>query len=183
MNPITKNYLGTALIATGVFVLCAFSWNYFSNIQVYDIAIKGSQASLIERESALKKIRVLSDQYKDKRSSIQKIAALIPVKKSSAELISSIEQISNATGIRISKLLISDIKGDTTSEYNEIRIEITTSGSYQSLITLLKALERNVRLLDVGQVAISRDIQNLQILNFKIVTSAYYLKDNATNNK
>lgn len=183
MNPVTKNYLGTALIAIGVFMLYAFSWNYFSNIQVYDTAIKESRADLIEKESALKKIRVLSDQYKDKRSSIQKIAALIPVKKNSAELISSIEQISNATGIRISKLLISDVKSDATSEYNEVRVELTTGGSYQSLVTLLKIFERNVRLLDVSQISISRDIQNPQILNFKMVTSAYYLKDNATNNK
>jgi Tfp pilus assembly protein PilO len=183
MSPTAKNYLGTALIATAIFILYAFGWNYFSNIQIYNVAIKDSRANLAEKGSALDKIKMLSEQYQIKRSSIQKISALIPTKKNTAELLSSVEEISNATGIRISKLLISDVKSDTTHEYNEMRIDITTSGNYQSLVTLLKTFEHNVRLLDVGQLAVSRDIQNPQVLNFKLVTSAYYLKDNATNNK
>ena len=183
MTPVTKNYLGTSLIALGIFVLYAFGWNYYSRAQIYSTAIVESKANLTEKILALEKIGKLNEEYQARRSSINVISALIPTKKSTAELISSIEQISNAVGIRISKLLVSDVKGNATNEYNSMNIEISTGGNYLALVTLLSAFERNDRLLDISKLAISRDIQSPQVLNYKITASAYYLKDNATNNK
>jgi Tfp pilus assembly protein PilO len=183
MTPVTKNYLGTSLVALGIFILYAFGWNYFSRVQIYNTAIAKSQTDLTEKTLALEKIGKLNEEYKTRRASILIISSLIPTKKSAAELISSIEQISNAVGVRISKLLLSDIKGNTTNEYNTVNIEISTGGNYQALATLLSALERNDRLLDVSKLSVSRDIQNPQVLTYKITASAYYLKDNATNNK
>lgn len=181
MNPVTKNYIGTGLVAISVFVLYAFGWNYFSNIQTYNTAITGANATLVEKQSILEKIGILNEQYKTRRSSIDRISSLIPTKKNTAELISSIEKISSDSGIRVSRLLISDTKSIAANDYNELRIELFTAGNYQSLISMLSTFERNIRLLDVNEISVTRDLQNPLLLNFTVVTSAYYLKDNATN--
>ncbi len=58
-------------------------------------------------------------------------------------------------------------------------MELSGSGFYQSIVELLKALEKNLRLFDVQKFAISLDSagEATGLLNIDIKLFTYYLTD------
>lgn len=170
----TKNYIAALLIGLGGFALLAFGWPTYSQISDLKSAVREREVVFQERKSTIEKIGKFISEYKKKASEVTKLSSVIPAKKSEAELISTLEDISTKTGLQLSTMRITVEQGQNNeSQYKNMAIEVTFNGSYQSLVSFLEALEKNIRIIDVSTIQIS---SNQGVLSYKVKANTYVLK-------
>ena len=134
---------------------------------------------LNSRNTTITNIKNLNKEYQKRIPEITKLSAIVPSKKSVAEVLSAINDISIKNGI---ELFSSAITGQNTSDvsanpYNILSLEIGLNGSYPGLTNFLEALESNLRLVDITSVDATAPGQgNTSLLNFVVKGNAYYLK-------
>lgn len=177
----SKNYIGVGIMALGIFILYAFGWNYYSNMGEYSVAIEENILVLQQREKTLEDISRLDALYQEKKQSLEKLVVLIPQKDQAAEMVSSISEIANATGLQISQLLVAASKRPLKTGPYTLHIELETSGNYLSALALLNKIEDNIRIIDVSDISLSKEKSGQGILiNLKM--DAYFVPQNATIN-
>ena len=130
------------------------------------------------RTAIITNIKNLNSEYQKRIPEISKLSAIVPSKKSVAEVLSAIDNISIKNGIELfSSAIISQKISDTEfNPYNLLSLEIGLSGSYPGLANFLKSFERNLRLVDITSVDGTAGLGNTSVLNFVVKGNAYYLK-------
>ena len=106
------------------------------------------------------------------------MSTIVPSKKSVAEILSAVNDLSTKSGIELfSSSIIGQKASDaSTNPYNLLPVEIGLTGNYLGLINFLGALERNLRLVDITSVDAAVGLGNTSVLNFIVKGNAYYLK-------
>lgn len=173
-----KNYTGAGLIAIAVVLFWVMALPLYNRISDLDVAIQEREDLLNTRSTIMANIKKLNQEYQRRLSDITKLSTIVPPKKSIAEVLSAINDISTKNGV---ELFSSSIIGQRTSDadatpYNLLSLEIGLNGSYPSLTNFLRALEKNLRLVDIASVDATAGIGTSSILNFVIKGNAYYLK-------
>jgi len=177
MNP-TKKYIGAALIALSFFSAWAWALPEYNRIANLQTAISERKDLYDLRKNTVEKIGNLNKEYQERSADIAKISALLPNKKSLPEVVSAIEKISTQSGLQLSgATMTGQPSSDTTSIYNVMPMDITLSGQYPSLVTMIKSIEKNLRLIDIKSIdAAAGSIDRPDLLNISIKGEAYYLK-------
>ena len=174
-----KNYLGAGLIAIAVILFWVLVLRAYIRISDLDAAIRERNDLLTSRSAIVANIKKLNTEYQKRIPEITKLSAIVPAKKSIAEVLSAINDVSTKNGLQ---LFSSSITGQNASEaiaipYNILSLEISLIGNYPALTNFLRALERNLRLMDIISIdAASISVENASILNFNVKGNAYYLK-------
>jgi len=176
MTQANKNYLGVGLIGLGILSFWIFGMPSWDRISLLNDAMAEREDILLSREEVLKKIEDMNRQYQERSDDVDRIASVVPGNKSSAELVSTIESITQQSGLQLTGLSI----GGATNEQQELQtafVELNLSGTYPSLTVFLDFVEKNIRLLDVLEISISQTgTPGGQVsLNFRITMNAYYL--------
>src|SRR3989338_7509414 len=177
MNP-TKNYIGAGMIAIAMLLFWAMALPLYNSVSDLDAAIKEREDLLSSRNAIVDNIKNLNKEYQKRIPEIAKLSAIVPSKKSVAEVLSAVSDISTKNGVELSG---SAIIGQKTSEadtnpYNLLSLEINLNGNYPGLTNFLRALEKNLRLVDITSVDAASSLGNLSSLNFVVKGNAYYLK-------
>jgi len=128
------------------------------------------------------KIVGLYEKNQKKYTELERLSLIVPPKESLPELLTTIETISSATGNIVQGLVI----GKSQSQediFNIISLDITTGGQYLDLISLLKHLEKNIRLFDIHTISISTSTVAIAptftgegSLGLSIKATTYFLK-------
>ncbi len=173
-----KNYIGAGLIAIAIVLFWAVALPFYNSVSDLDVAIREREDLLNSRNTIITNIKNLNNEYQKRIPEIAKLSAIVPSKKSIAEVLSAINDVSAKNGIQ---LFSSAITGQQTSDvntnsYNLLSLEMGLSGSYPGLTNFLKALERNLRLVDITSVDATAALGNTSTLNFVVKGNAYYLK-------
>lgn len=179
MTPTNKNYIGATLISISLFGLIALAWPEYSSISIIRAGIIEMEKNKAMATTALENIKNIKKEYESRGPIVAKVTKLIPQRKNTEEIISTIESIISITGVRLSRLAVGDAKSQSSLPYNLSPIELTINGAYPSISIFLKTIESNIRLLDVTSVQMGKDQQNPGQLSFKISISGYYLKNDA----
>lgn len=175
----TKDYIGSILLALAVLMFWALTLPFYNQVSDLDIAIKDRKDVLESRTAIIEKIKNLNKEYQKRTSEIAKLSAIVPSKKSVAEVLSAVNDVSIKSGIGLTSLSIigQQTPDSNVNPYNILSLEINLSGSYPGLNDFLKALEKNLRLVDITSIDGAIGTQgNSSILNFVIKGNAYYLK-------
>ena len=106
----------------------------------------------------------------------QKFAALVPVRKQQAELISAIQDMAAGSGMTVNEVRISEEAGKGDTRFKALSMSLDMGGTYRALRTFLADLEQYVRLLNVDSIEVSRDTSIPGRLKFSVKASAYFLK-------
>lgn len=177
MSP-NKNYIGAGLISIAIILFWMFALPFYDRISNLDVAIKEREDLLNFRSNAISNIRKLNREYQKRISDITKLSAIVPSKKSVAEVLSALNDISTRNGIELNSSAITSQKAnDNTSSYDLLLLDMNLSGSYLGLINFLKTLESNLRLVDILSIdAAAAGTGNSNLLNFVVIGNAYYLK-------
>lgn len=179
LDGMNKNNTGAGLIAIAIILFWTLALPLYNRISDLDVAIKEREDILKSRNAIIANIKDLNKEYQKRISEIAKLSAIVPSKKSVAEVLSAIDDISLKNGL---ELFSSAIIGQKTSDsndslYNLLSLEMALNGSYPGLTNFLKSLERNLRLMDITSIdATVVGLENTAILNFVIKGNAYYLK-------
>lgn len=176
MNIENKNYLGTTLAGLAIIIFWVFIMPVWDRISLLNEAVPEREAMLSSTREILKKIEELNVQYQERSSDVARISSVVPNAKSSAELVSTVEAITQQTGLQLVEIITSG-SGDQQQELQTISIELGLTGNYPSLTAFLELLEKNLRLMDVSEINITQtSISGGQVaLNFRVKAKAYYL--------
>jgi len=176
MNIENKNYLGTTLAGLAIIIFWVFIMPVWDRISLLNEAVPEREAMLSSTREILKKIEELNVQYQERSSDVARISSVVPNAKSSAELVSTVEAITQQTGLQLVEIITSG-SGDQQQELQTISIELGLTGNYPSLTAFLELLEKNLRLMDVSEINITQtSISGGQAaLNFRVKAKAYYL--------
>jgi len=173
-----KNYIGAGLTAIAIVLFWALALPFYNEISDLDVAIKEREGLLKSRSTIINNIKELDKEYQKRIPEIAKLSAIVPSKKSVAEVLSAIDDISKKNGI---ELFSSAIIGQNTSDvnanpYNLLSLEINLNGNYPGLTNFLRAFEKNLRLVDITSIDAVAGLGNTTVLNFVVKGNAYYLK-------
>lgn len=173
-----KNYIGAGLIAIAMILFWTLVLPFYNEVSDLDTAVKEEEDLLKSRNTIITNIDNLNKEYQKRISEIAKLSAIVPSKKSLAEVLSAINDVSNKSGVELFSSSITGQKSsDTdTNSYNVLTLDMNLNGSYLGLTNFLKALEKNLRLVDITSVDATAGSGNTSVLNFVIKGNAYYLK-------
>lgn len=173
-----KNYIGAGMIAISIILFWAFVLPLYNRVSDLDVAIKEREGLIQSRSTIIANIKSLDQEYQKRIQEITKLSAIIPSKKSIAEVLSSLDDISlkNGIGLINSSIIGQKLSSTNTDSYNILPVELILNGSYLSLTNFLKALESNLRLIDITGVDASIQNENSANLNLSVKGRAYYLK-------
>ncbi len=177
----SKNYIGAGLIAIAIILFWALALPFYNGISDLDVAVKDREDLLNSRNAIMTNIKNLNKEYQKRIPEIAKISAIVPSKKSVAEVLSAIDDISVKNGIELFSSAItgtgSNNSNSDANPYNLLSVEMGLNGSYPGLTNFLGALEKNLRLVDITSIDATAPGQgNTSILNFTVKGNAYYLK-------
>jgi len=132
--------------------------------------IKKNQNSLKEKEELVLKVNELKEIYDSRKSAINKVYYVLPVKKDVPGLIVQFEALASENGLILENInfvekeikkstAIKTGQGTSSIEPKQIRksliVSLELGGSYQSFKNFLKALELNVRIMDIKSIDFS----------------------------
>lgn len=178
MSQNAKNLVGTLLIALGLFSVGGFLLPAYQGVTSRIAAIQQRQDIVKERQVLISKVGKAYADYQRRVSDVRKFTSVVPVKKSTAELISELQTIAAQTGIQLSGLSLQEQQASAEQDgvYQIMTLNVDLVGGYPSLISFLDAMERNLRLLDVASVDAAAGEGGGSLLRFKIHATAYFLR-------
>ena len=172
-----KNYIGAGLAAVAIILFWVLTLPLYNRISDLDAAIKEREDLLNSRNAIIANIKVLNKEYQKRISDITKLSAIVPSKKSVAEALSALDDMSTRNGVILTNSSITGQKAnDNINPYELLALDMNLNGSYVSLTNFLKALESNLRLIDIVSIDAAAGSGNSTVLNFVAKGNAYYLK-------
>lgn len=177
MNP-NKNYFGAGLIALAFIGAWGWVLPEYNKISELNVALNERHELYDSRSATLKKIQDLNQEYQQRAPDVARISAILPSKKSLAEMVSAIDRLSVQSGLQlISSTIVGKPADSQVGAYKFLPIEMTMSGSYPGLVSFLQSVEKNLRIMDITSIdAAAGSTDNPGLLNFSIKGNAYYLK-------
>ncbi len=174
-----KNYIGAGLIAIAIVLFWTLALPLYNGVSDLDAAIKDRESLLNSRSTIIANINDLNKEYQKRIPEIDKLSAIVPSKKSVAEVLSAIDSISTRNGIQLlsSAITAQNASDANVNPYNILSVEMDLNGSYPGLTNFLDVFERNLRLMDVTSIdATVPGLGNTSVLDLVVKGNAYYLK-------
>lgn len=177
MNP-TRAYLGAILIAIAGILF------WLLLMPAYD-RISNEREALAERETILEdhnaiaaNLVSLNKQYSDNSASIQRFASIVPAKRSTAELVSTLQALASQNGLTLTSITVSSqTEQANAAAFGVQPIDVGLAGSYLGFRSFISALETNLRIIDIQTVEANPvTAGGASSLGFRIKANAYYLK-------
>src|SRR6266498_2000765 len=175
MNITLKNLVGTILLTGAMFLFWVLDFHTYQKISVFRNAVDERESTVQEYETVLSSVAKMKKEYNQRLTDIRKFSAVIPVNKSSAELVSALENIAAQSGIQLGQITFNTSTPNQELPYKILAVTINARGGYLGLTTFLNALEKNIRLLDVdtAEASLPEAIQT-STLDIKIQANAYF---------
>ncbi|HUO75715.1 MAG TPA: type 4a pilus biogenesis protein PilO [Candidatus Paceibacterota bacterium] len=173
-----KRIFGAFVVAIALFFFwpgVIGEWQYVSALRA---AVAERTDLLTQRQALLAKITDAYTQYQSKVTGTdgEKFAALVPVKKDQAELVSALQDMATQAGAQLSEVDVATSTTTTSTQYQTLTLSLTLSGTYASLRQFLGSVEAYVRVLNVDSIQASTDTRNPGQLTFSIHANTYFLK-------
>lgn len=171
-----KTYLGAGLIAlAGIlfWVLVMPAYNYVSALGT---ALEERQAVLDDRSQVVANISSLTKGYAQRASDLERFSNIVPAKKNSAEIVSTIQALATQNGLILNSMALGSAESKEKNPYAVLSVDLGLSGSYPAFRSFLASLEQNIRVMDVISIDASRPGEDPTV-GFRLKANAYYLKN------
>jgi len=174
----SKRIFGAFTIAVALFFLWPVVFGGWAKIGALKAAVAEREQLLAQREKILATVQSSYAEYTQKlgQEDGQKFAALVPVRKDAAEIVSAMQAIATDSGVQLGEIRAADAKAAGSEQYKTLSLTIELLGSYSSMRQFLTSLEQYVRLLNVDTIEASVDTSNESQLRFTIRADAYFIK-------
>ena len=140
----------------------------------YESALSNSKQLLNTRDTLVAKLNTFSQPDLDKLSkllpdSVDLVTLIIEINSIAAQYNIHIRNFGGGTQGQGGQL------GQNLSPYDSLNLTFTTTASYDTFMAFLKALETNLRLIDVSSISFTAN-QSSTIYDFNLQVSTYSLK-------
>lgn len=141
----------------------------------YENALSNSKELLSERDKLITKLNTFS------QADINKLQTLLPDSVDSVTLIIELDSIASQFGMRIRNFSSdagnqSGTLGVNTTPYGTLSLTFTTTASFETFVSFLKAVENDLRLIDVTGISFSSSASGNSVYDFTVNINTYWLK-------
>lgn len=147
--------------------------------------ITSEKERLLDKQELFAKVQELTRAYEDNKESVEKTEYVLPSSEKIPDLIVQVEALAFEQGLLLESIDITAIKEETgrtaeipeektAANYKTLSISIKFIGSYESFKSFLKAVEENIRLMDISSVDFSSETEEADIFRFGITLTTYY---------
>lgn len=176
MKPAFKNLTGAVVVAIAGILFWVFVMPGYDLMQQNKTVLNERKGILEERAKMIQSIANLVSEYQKREADVSRLSSIVPTKKSAAEIVSAVQDISTRTGLQLIGLGLADQKGEESDPYHKVNIDMSLAGSYLSLLSFLETLEKNLRIIDVVSIDATEAAAGNANLGFRVKANAYYLK-------
>ena len=139
----------------------------------YDKAFESATKLAAERDKLLSKLNSF------KTDDINRLAKLLPDNIDSVRLIIDIDGIASQFGMRIHGFTVDTVKdqsvvGTDGATYGTLSMSFTTTGTYETFLAFMKALESSLRIIDVQSINFGSS--DSQLNDYSLTIRTYWLK-------
>jgi len=172
-----KKIFGAFMVAIAMFFFWPAVVGTWQQVSALRATVAERQDLLTKRQEILASVNAAYQDYTAKLNAQdgQKFAALVPIRKDQAELVSAMQDIATATGMTLNEVRLGEDSAKS-GQFKTLTLNLDMGGSYQSLRMFLTDLEQYVRLLNVDSIEVSEDARIPGHLKFAIKANAYFLK-------
>ena len=169
-----RKLISAGVISLAVVIAFVLLWPTFNHTSLLRTAIQERQVILQKRASLVSKVKQWQAQQKKDQSKIDKLSTLLPSQNANEEILVSLEQIAKQAGLVMQKVEISTGDINNATSYENLLVTVVSSGQYVNFREWLTLVEKNLRIFDVQEYVIGKDIAGNN-LNFTIKFNSYYL--------
>jgi len=174
----TNRLLSSIIIASSILIFFLLILPIFDQTRMLKGAIEQRSMILDELQEVSNRVAELTSEVERNENSIVKLDQLLPKRKEVSEILVTIESIVSSSGLLLSELNLSEPTGQGGGKIN---VNIKLSGNFNSLMTLLDLLEKNLRLIEISTMDIAAESGGTSDrINYDIKFEARYLS-NANN--
>ena len=176
-----RTLIASIIVAAGAFAFFVLVLPEFTSVKNTRAALQVRQALIEEKNTELKNIAELNKQYKARQASIVKLTTFMPELKRVDQVVSSIQQIANQSGLSLAAMSTAAAAetGEATG-YKKTFVSFDVVGQYPPFVNFLKLLEQNLRLYDIFEIIGSMTSKvgggGQNLVNFSVKLNAYNLK-------
>ena len=136
-------------------------------------AIEEREIMLKESQQIASRVNELSNEIKINKNEIEKLDQLLPKQKEISEILVTIESIISSSGLSLSEVTLSESFG---VDAGKINASIKFTGNFNSLMTFLDLLEKNLRLIEISTIDVSSQLVGTNnTINYDVKFEARYL--------
>jgi len=172
----SKNTIVAIIFAIASFLFFVLVLPQYDAVRFVGDAIRSRQALLDQKTASFNNVKKLDSLIKSRREDISKIKSFMPERKQADEIVSSIQKITEQSGIQLSSLTTSEAPVTNETGYKKIFINADVVGTYPAFVNFMKLLERSLRLYDVLEIIGTASTALPGSVNFTVKMNAYYLK-------
>jgi Tfp pilus assembly protein PilO len=180
--------LSFVFLVLTLIVIFVWAWPAFKEVGDLNKKINEEKSQYDTQYKAVQIAKSIIDQYKSLISVSQTISLSIPRGAEIQNLLAQLDNITMQSGLSLQSINFENV-GVLTSPskqsasnivqgYKTLRLTLGLMGNYESLKTWLNAVESDIRLMDIVNIAfagLTSDSQkNSGLFNFKVVLNVYY---------
>lgn len=174
MNSKDKSLIGAIMISTAAFAFFYLVMPSYNQSGELEKAVVERQNLFDSRSKIIDRILKVKNEYASKKESLDKITSTIPSQKNIPELISTLENIAESSGIALISLDIGNVSINETSGIGSIPISLKLVGNYTAYSKLLNLIELNRRLIDIDSSRVTSD-ESAGVLTLNMSGHVYLL--------
>ncbi|MDP2855577.1 MAG: type 4a pilus biogenesis protein PilO [bacterium] len=180
--------LSFVFLVLALIVIFVWVWPTFKEVGALNKKINEEKAQYDTQYKAVQIAKSIIEQYKSLISVSQTISLSIPRGAEIQNLLAQLDNITTQSGLFLQSINFENVGLLTSSSkqsaqnivqsYKTLRLTLGLTGNYESLKTWLNAVESDIRLMDIINIAfagLTSDSQkNSGLFNFKVMLNVYY---------
>lgn len=172
----SRNTITAIIFSIASFLFFVLILPQYDTVKLIGDAVGSRRVLLNQKTAALNNVKKLDSQAGSRQADIGRIKSFIPERKQTDEIVSSIQKITEQSGIQLSSLTTSEVPATNEVGYKKIFISADIIGAYPVFVNFMKLLEQSLRLYDVFEIIGAASTASPGSVNFTIKMNAYYLK-------
>lgn len=180
--------LSFVFFVLALIVIFVWAWPAFQEVGVLNKKINEEKSQYDTQYKAVQIAKSIINQYKSLISVSQTISLSIPRGAEIQNLLAQLDNITTQSGLSLQSINFENVGVLTSSSkqsaqnivqsYKTLRLTLGLTGDYESLKTWLNAVESDIRLMDIINIAfagLASDSQKSSgLFNFKAMLNVYY---------
>lgn len=176
-----KNIVILILILVFIGIVFLLVLPAYNKLTLLNREIKWQEHLLEDKEAVIAKTEQLKQDYEIHKDELKKASYALPSGKEIPNLIVQLEALASENGLVLESLnFLEEAKtkskeAQTPKPYKNLEVSLQAAGTYESLENFLRALELNIRLMDIKSIDFSSkqsEIEGLFIFNINLIV--YY---------
>lgn len=143
-----------------------------------------AEAELRDKQALVEKIEGLEAQFREVKDAAEKVAEIVPPEPNIPALLVELPALALRYGMSLNNITFlvppegraSDASGaqGAVSPYRALQVTMSLKGTYETLKLWLRAVEKDLRLMDVSSVAFSGGGETRGVSDYDISLQLYY---------